>query len=218
MVMSKRTPITGPEIANSITHGAGLLASIAALPVLVVAAAQRGDPWQVVGGALFGTTLILLYLASTLYHAVSGERIKRVMRVVDHSAIYLLIAGTYTPFTLGTLRGPWGWTLLGIIWGLALLGVVAKWTVGFRYPRLSTALYVAMGWLVVIAVQPLAQQLAPGGLAWLAAGGLCYTGGVAFFVTDHRLRYGHAIWHLFVVAGSACHFVAVLLHAGRPAA
>jgi hemolysin III len=213
MAAAERAQTVREEIANCITHGVALLASLAALPILVVAAARRGDPWQVVGGALFGATLILLYLASTLYHALRGERVKRLLRVLDHSAIYLLIAGTYTPFTLGVLRGAWGWALFGTIWTLALLGVFAKSTVGFRYPRLSTALYVAMGWLVLVAIQPLVARLAPEGLLWLVAGGLCYTGGVTFFVTDGKLRYGHAVWHLFVMAGSACHFVAVLLHA-----
>ena len=212
--MKDRDQTLGEEIANCITHGAGLLASLAALPLLIVVAAVRGDPWQVVGGAIFGTTLILLYLASTLYHALPGRRAKEIMRVLDHSAIYLLIAGTYTPFTLGALRGPWGWALLGTIWALALLGVAAKCTIGFRFPRLSTVLYVAMGWLVIIAIRPLAAQLAPAGLALLVAGGLCYTGGVIFYATDARVRYGHALWHVFVVAGSVCHFFAVLGHAG----
>ena len=216
--MMDRDQTLGEEIANSVTHGVGLLASLAALPILIIWAARRGDPWQVVGGSLFGASLILLYLASTLYHAIPRERVKRLLRVLDHSAIYLLIAGTYTPFTLGVLRGPWGWTLLGTIWALAILGVIAKCTVGFRYPRLSTALYVAMGWLVIVAIRPLSAQISPAGLALLAAGGLCYTGGVAFFVADGRLRYGHAAWHLFVVAGSACHFFAVLLYAAQRAA
>jgi hemolysin III len=133
--------------------------------------------------------------------------------VLDHSAIYLLIAGTYTPFTLGVLRGPWGWTLLGTIWTLALLGILAKSTIGFRFPRLSTVLYAAMGWLVLIAIRPLVTHVSPAGLAWLFAGGVCYTAGIAFYATDTRLRYGHALWHLFVVAGSACHVVAVLWYA-----
>ena len=208
----------GEEIANSITHGAGLLASIAALPVLILAASGRRDPWQLVGGAVFGASLVLLYLSSTLYHALPVCRAKHVLRVVDHSAIYLLIAGTYTPFTLGALRGPWGWTLLGIIWGLALFGIVAKWTLGFRFPRLSTLLYLAMGWLIVIGLQPLVANVAPAGIAWLVAGGLCYTGGVVFYAMDGRIRYGHALWHLFVIAGSVCHFVAVLRHSGPASA
>jgi hemolysin III len=136
-----------------------------------------------------------------------------VFRVLDHAAIYLLIAGTYTPFALGPLRGPWGWSLLGTIWGLALLGIVTKAAAGFRYPHVSTGLYVAMGWLGIIAAGPILARIPLAGVAWLVAGGLCYTGGVAFYLTDTRLRYGHAVWHLFVLAGSACHFVAVLWHA-----
>ena len=208
----------GEEIANSIVHGAGMLASIAALLVLMLAAAGQHDVWQIVGGAIFGATLILLYLASTIYHALPAGRAKRILRVLDHSAIYLLIAGTYTPFTLGALRGPWGWALLGTIWTLALFGIAAKSTLGFRFPRLSTLLYIGMGWLVVVAAHPLVTRVSPAGLAWLVAGGLCYTGGVVFYATDTRIRYGHAVWHLFVLAGSACHFAAVLWHAAAPSA
>jgi hemolysin III len=213
--MGDRQQSLGEEIANSITHGVALLASITAVPVLVITAVRRHDPWQVAGGAVFGATLVLLYLASTLYHALPVGTAKRVFRVLDHSAIYLLIAGTYTPFTLGALRGPWGWSLLGIIWTLALLGILAKSTMGFRFPRLSTVLYAAMGWLVLIAIRPLVTHVSPAGLAWLFAGGVCYTAGIAFYATDKRLRYGHALWHLFVVAGSACHVVAVLWYAAR---
>ena len=212
--MSKRSQSVGEELANSIIHGAALLGSLAAFPVLLFAAAAHGDRWQIVSGAIFGATLILLYLSSTLYHAWPPGPAKHGLRVLDHSAIYLLIAGTYTPFMLGALRGPWGWSLLIIIWSLALLGILAKCTIGFRLPRLSTVLYLAMGWLVVVAVGPLIKYVSPSGIAWLVAGGLCYTAGVAFYATDGRLRYGHAIWHLFVAAGSSCHFVAVLWHAG----
>ena len=212
--MSKRSQSVGEELANSIIHGAALLGSLAAFPVLLFATAAHGDRWQLVSGAIFGVTLILLYLSSTLYHAWPPGPAKRGLRVLDHSAIYLLIAGTYTPFMLGALRGPWGWSLLIIIWSLALLGILAKCTIGFRLPRLSTVLYLAMGWLVVVAVGPLIKYVSPSGIAWLVAGGLCYTAGVAFYATDGRLRYGHAIWHLFVAAGSSCHFVAVLWHAG----
>ena len=211
--MDGRPQSLGEEIANAVTHGAGLLAAIAALPVLVLAAAGRRDAWQLVGGAVYGVTLVLLYLASTLYHALPVSRAKRVFRVLDHAAIYLLIAGTYTPFALGPLRGPWGWALLGTIWTLALLGIVAKLTLGFRYPRLSTVFYAGMGWLAVLMVRPLLAHVSPAGIAWLLAGGLCYTGGIAFYATDTRLRYGHALWHVFVVAGSVCHFCAVLWHA-----
>lgn len=211
--MGERRLSLGEEIANSVTHGVGALASIAALPILVVVAVSRGDPWQVVGGAIFGATLIMLYVASTLYHALPHPRAKRVFRVLDHSAIYLLIAGTYTPFALGALRGPWGWALLGAVWTLAALGITAKATLGFRFPRLSTAVYVAMGWLALIAAQPLLAHVGVAGLMWLLAGGLCYTAGVVFFAWE-RLRYGHMVWHLFVAAGSVCHFFAVLWYAG----
>jgi hemolysin III len=216
--MTERAQSLGEEIANSITHGTALVASLGALPILVLTAAGRRDPWQLVGNAVFGVALVVLYLASTVYHSLPVGGAKRVLRVLDHSAIYLLIAGTYTPFTLGALRGPWGWALLGSIWTLALLGILAKSTLGFRFSRLSTVLYLAMGWLVLIAARPLVTHVSPAGLAWLLAGGVCYTGGVAFYATDARLRYGHAIWHLFVVAGSGCHVAAVLWYASPRAA
>jgi hemolysin III len=211
--MSARPQSRPEELLNSLTHGTGLLASLAALPVLVVAASGSRSAAHLVGSAVFGATLVLLYLASTVYHALPSSPAKRVFRVLDHAAIYLLIAGTYTPFALGPLRGPWGWSLLGTIWGLALLGIVIKAAAGIRYPRLSTALYVAMGWLGIIAAEPILANIPTAGVAWLVAGGLCYTGGVVFYLTDTKLRYGHAVWHLFVLAGSACHFVAVLRHA-----
>jgi hemolysin III len=212
--MEARAQTLGEEIANSVTHGVALLASLAALPVLVLTALGRSDPWQLVGGIVFGASLVLLYTSSTLYHAVPESPAKRALRVLDHGAIYLLIAGTYTPFTLGALRGLTGWVLLVTIWALAVFGIVAKIALRFRYPRLSTALYLGMGWLIVLAIRPLVTHVSPAGLAWLFAGGICYTGGVAFYVTDGRLKYGHAIWHGFVTAGSACHFVAVLWYAG----
>ena len=212
--MAERIQSVGEEIANAAIHAAGLLASLAALPVLVAAAAGRNDPSQVVGAAVFGAALVLLYLSSALYHALPAGRAKRAWRVVDHVAIYLLIAGTYTPFTLGALRGPWGWALFATVWALAAVGIAAKCTIGFRYPRLSTLLYLGMGWLVVIALRPLVTHVAPAGLAWLLGGGLCYTAGVAFYATDWRLRYGHAVWHLFVAGGSACHVWAALRHGG----
>jgi hemolysin III len=199
----------GEEIANSVTHGVAALASVAALPILLVVAIARGDPWRIAGSAIFGATLVMLYAASTLYHAIPHPRAKRVFRILDHSAIYLLIAGTYTPFALGALRGPWGWTLFGAVWALAALGITAKATVGFRFARLSTAVYVVMGWLAIIALRPLLTQVGVAGMMWLLAGGLCYTAGVIFFAWE-RLRYGHMVWHLFVAAGSVCHFFAVL--------
>ena len=206
----ERPQSASEELANSLIHGVALLASIAAVPVLMISAFGERDAWQMTGGAVFGASLILLYLASTTYHVVRREPAKRVLRIIDHSAIYVLIAGTYTPFMLGVLRGPWGWTLLAMIWSLALFGIVAKCTIGFRFPRLSTALYLAMGWLIVIALKPLGTHVPPAGIAWLVTGGLCYTGGVVFYARDSRWRYAHALWHVFVVAGSACHFVAVL--------
>ena len=210
--VTARPQSRGEELANSLVHGTGLLASLAALPVLVVSASRTHEPLHLVGSAVFGVTMVLLYLASTVYHALPQSRAKRVFRVLDHSAIYLLIAGTYTPFAFGALRGAWGWSIFGVIWALALAGIVSKLTVGFRYPRLSTLLYVAMGWMGMVAVQPLLVHVPLAGLGWLLAGGLFYTGGVIFYVTDARLRYGHALWHLCVLAGTTCHFVAVLLH------
>jgi len=198
----------GEEVAHSVTHGVGLLASVAGLVVLVVQAAATRDPWRITACAVYATTLVLLYGTSTLYHALSATRARRVFRVLDHSAIFLLIAGTYTPFALVSLRGPWGWSLLGIVWGLALLGITAKAVFGTRWPILSTALYVAMGWVALVAVKPLVAHVPPAAIAWLVAGGLAYTGGVVFYAWT-KLRYSHAIWHLFVLAGSVCHYVAV---------
>ncbi|MBI4537496.1 MAG: hemolysin III family protein [candidate division NC10 bacterium] len=210
--MIEPDPTTGEEIASTVIHGLGLVATIAAIPALAMAAARQGDPWRTVGAAVFGTTLTLLYATSTLYHALPAARLpraKRLFRVLDHAAIFLLIAGTYTPFMLGPLRGPWGWALFGTIWGLAVFGVTLKTTVGFRFPQASTALYLLMGWLVLVAIRPLVARLDRTALAWLVAGGACYTAGVVFFAWE-RLRYGHAVWHLFVTAGSACHYFAVL--------
>ncbi len=203
------------ELANALTHGAGLVASLVALPVLVLAATHGGDALQIVGAGVFGMTLILLYGASAAYHAALPSPRKLMLRRIDHSAIYLLIAGTYTPFALGPLRGPWGWSLLGAVWTMAVIGVVIKSMRAFGQGWLSTALYVGMGWFAVVAVGPLVSRVGWSGLQWLLAGGLAYTGGVVFYATDRRLRFGHAIWHLFVLAGSACHFVAVLYHSAR---
>lgn len=198
------------EFANSLIHGTGLLGSLAALPVLVTAASGHRDPLHLIGSAVFGVALVLLYLSSTVYHALPSCAAKRTFRVIDHAAIYVLIAGTYTPFAFGPLRGPWGWALLAVAWSLAVLGIIAKLRVGFRYPRLSTVLYLLMGWMGVIVLEPLLANMSVTGVLWLLAGGLCYTGGVLFFAFDSRWRYSHAAWHVFVVAGSACHFVAVL--------
>jgi hemolysin III len=211
-----RPQTVGEEIANSISHGIALLLALAAAPVLIVSAVRRGDAADVVGASIFAATMVILYATSMLYHVMPSAgtmRAKRVFQVLDHSAIYLLIAGTYTPFTLGVLRGPWGWTLFGLVWAMALAGIVVKAVAGIRWPWISTALYVAMGWIAVIAIKPLWQLMPAWGLAWLVAGGLFYTLGVGFFATDHRLRYGHFVWHLFVAAGTVCHFVAVLYFA-----
>jgi hemolysin III len=195
---------------NALTHGLGaVLGGVGAIG-LIVAAALQGDPWRIVGVTVFGATLFLLYLASTLYHAASTPRIKARLRVLDHASIYLLIAGTYTPFTLLPLRGGWGWSLFGVVWGLAVVGVVAKlfWT--GRFDGLSTLLYIAMGWVVIVAIVPLFERLGTASLIWLFAGGMAYTVGTIFYATD-RIPYFHAVWHVFVLGGSACHWVAVAL-------
>ena len=202
----------GEEIANSVSHGVGLLAALGAVPFLVVAAVRRGSASAIVGASVFSATLVLLYLASTMYHALPRPKAKRVFRMLDHGAVFLLIAGTYTPFTLGVLRGAWGWTLFGVVWSLAVLGIVLKATGGIRYPRLSTGVYLGMGWLVLIAIRPLWLRVPLTGLLWLLAGGIAYTVGVRFLAAK-RLRYSHFVWHLLVLAGSSCHFVAVFLYA-----
>ena len=211
-MLNDRPQSLAEEIANSATHGVGALLSLAAIPLLVVVAAAGGDAWRVAGAAIFGATLLMLYTTSTLYHALPGERVKSVLRRCDHAAIYLLIAGTYTPFLVGPLRGAWGWSLLAVIWSLALAGVLFKTMVGIRMPHLSTALYLAMGWLIIVAIVPLLHHVPGAGLAWLLAGGLCYTGGVVFYVLDSRMRFAHAVWHLFVLAGSAAHGWAVFAY------
>ncbi|HWT01067.1 MAG TPA: hemolysin III family protein [Pyrinomonadaceae bacterium] len=202
----------GEEIANSITHGVGLLLALSVLPFLITQAVRRGDSANIVGASVFGATLVMLYLASTVYHALPQNRAKSVFQILDHAAIYLLIAGTYTPFTLGVLRGAWGWTLLALIWGMAIFGVVLKAVSGTKCRRLSMCLYLAMGWLVLIAVRPVLSSVPAAGIVWIAAGGVAYTSGVAFFAAE-RMRYSHSIWHLFVLAGSVCHVFAVLWYA-----
>ena len=196
------------EVASSITHALGGLLAVAALTLLVTAA---GDARRVVAVSVYGATLVFMYVASTAYHLVRPPRAKRVMRIMDHASIYLLIAGTYTPVTLLAMRGGWGWGLFGVTWGLAVVGVVLKLFFIDRHEMLSTLLYVAMGWIVLVAAKPLLASLPAGGLAWLLGGGVAYTAGVAFFVWD-VLPFNHAIWHLFVLAGSVCHFFCVLLY------
>ena len=201
----------GEEIANSLSHGVGFMAILAVTPLLVLGAIPHGAA-SIVGVSIFAATMAVLYLASTLYHAFPHSRAKRVFRVIDHGAIFLLIAGTYTPFTLGILRGAWGWALFGTVWGLALAGILFKVIGGLRYPIASTVIYVAMGWLVVVAIQPLWQRLPPAGLMWLVAGGVAYTGGVAFYALK-RVRYSHFLWHLCVLTGTTCHVFAVIGYA-----
>lgn len=213
LAASKRAQSRGEEIANSLSHGFGLIAAVVATPFLILHALRQGDAAFIVGASVFAATMVLLYLASTLYHALPAGRAKGVFRVIEHSAIFLLIAGTYTPFTLGVLHGAWGWTMLGLVWGLAAAGVVLKALNRMAHPVLSTGLYLLMGWLIVVAAQPLSARVPASGLLWLVAGGLAYTLGVIFYTFDSRVRYGHFIWHLFVMAGTACHYFAVLWYA-----
>lgn len=210
--MPERPQSMGEEIANSVIHGVALLAAIAAVPFLIAAVRDLGAA-NVAGASVFAATMILLYLTSTLYHALPAGRAKRVFMKLDHGAIYLLIAGSYTPFALGVLGGPWGWTLFGLVWSLAALGVTLKAVDRLSHPWLSTGLYLLMGWLVLIAIVPLVERVAPAGVALLVAGGLAYTVGVVFFMLDSRIRYAHAVWHGFVVAGTGFHFFAVLGYA-----
>ena len=205
----ERTQSPGEEIANSVSHGVGFLAAVASAPVLVLSAARHDGAAQIVGASVFAATMVLLYLTSTLYHSLPRNRAKRVFQVLDHAAIFLMIAGTYTPFTLGVLRGTWGWTLFGLVWSLALAGAVLTAVGGVRYPKLTTWLYLAMGWLIIIAVKPLWLRMPSEGLLWLLAGGIAYTVGVVFYAAK-RVRYCHFVWHLFVMAGTGCHFIAVL--------
>lgn len=201
----------GEEIANSVSHGIACLASAAAFPILVSAAVKRGDAAGIVGASVFATTMVLLFLASTIYHGLPRNRAKRVFKVLDHGAIYLFIAGTYTPFTLGVLRGAWGWTLFGIVWGLSLIGVVLQTVGGVRNSTISTWVYLGMGWLILIAIKPLWLQV-PEGLFWIVTGGVAYTAGAAIYAAD-RFKYAHFVWHLFVILGVVSHFIAVLLYA-----
>ena len=200
------------EVANSVTHGVGTALSIAGLVILVTMAARRGDAWHVTSFAIFGSSLVLLYLASTLYHSLPQGASKRLFRVIDHACIYLLIAGTYTPFTLTVLRGPMGWTLFGLVWGLALAGVIFKVFMGHRYRIFSTIAYVLIGWVAVIAVKQMVEVMPLAGFLWIVAGGLAYTFGVVFYAYDKRVPYFHAAWHLMVMTGSLCHFVAILFY------
>jgi hemolysin III len=202
----------GEEIANTVSHGVGFLAALAAIPLLVLSGLQKGGPGAVVGGAIFGTTMALLYLTSTLYHAVPPGPTKQLLRRLDHSAIFLLIAGTYTPFTLGVLGGGWGWSLFGVVWGIAVFGIFFKLVYGPRFPKVSAIMYLAMGWLILIAARPLWLSLPGWGMFLLILGGLAYTLGLVFYLNP-KIRFGHFVWHLFVMAGTTFHFFSVLLYA-----
>jgi hemolysin III len=201
----------GERIANSVTHGVGAVLAAGGLAVLVTAAALHGNAWHIVGCAIFGTALVLLYTASTLYHSIPNSRARRVLQAFDHSAIFVCIAGTYTPFTLVTLRGPWGWSLFGVVWAAAIGGIVQRAVMGRRAPIVRVVLYVAMGWVAVVAFKPLVAALASGGVALVIGGGVAYTLGILFYATDRR-AYHHAIWHGFVLVGSVLHFLAVFLY------
>ena len=203
------------ERFNSISHLIGSAAALAGTACLIVVAARQGDPWKVVSFSIYGTSLVLLYSFSTLYHSLPG-RGKAVFRTLDHLAIYLLIAGTYTPFTLVTLRGPWGWSIFGVVWALALFGIVLD-TLGTRGARtVSLVIYLLMGWLIVVALKPLLQALPTTGTVWLLLGGVFYTSGVFFYVLDEKVTHFHGIWHLFVMAGSLSHYVAIFNFVARP--
>jgi hemolysin III len=199
------------ERFNGLTHLSGALLAFAGAVVLVVIASLKGDPWKIVSFSIYGATLVFLYLCSTLYHSLRG-RAKDILRKFDHSAIYLLIAGSYTPFALVTLNGPWGWSLLGVVWGLAVLGVAQEIWFAKGQRLTSLAIYLLMGWCAVVAVVPLIDALSWAGFAWVAAGGAVYTAGIVFYVYDERFRHFHGIWHLFVMAGSAVHYTAIVLY------
>lgn len=199
------------ERFNSITHTVGAVLAALGGTLLIVLAARSGDPWKVVSFSVYAATLLALYLTSTLYHSIRGPA-KDVWRTLDYCAIYLLIAGSYTPFTLVSLRGSWGWWMFGAVWSLALIGIVQEIWYAKGARVLSLVIYVLMGWLGVIAAGPLISALSWDGFMWLAAGGVLYTGGIGFYATDHKLRHGHGVWHLFVLGGSICHFGAVLFY------
>ena len=216
--MGTRTQTVGEEIANSVSHGLGLVAAIAAVPFLIETTFRHGDTANKVGVTIFSATVVLLYFASCIYHAVPWQRVKSICRRFDHGAIFLMIAGTYTPFTLGVLHGPLGWTLFVVVWTLALAGVVLKAMNRLSHPVASLASYIVLGSLILIAIGPLLERVPTPGLLLIAAGGLAYVMGVGFFANDSRLRYGHFVWHLFVVSGTSCLFFAVMWYAGAPVA
>ena len=205
----------GEEIAHSVTHGLGAVLSVVGLMLLIIRAANTGDLWHIVSFTIFGATLVVLYVSSTLYHALIPPRARQVFKVLDHIAIYLLIAGSYTPFLLVTLRGPWGWSLFGVVWGLSIAGIVFKVFSAGRFKLLSTIFYLGLGWLCVVAAKPLVSQVPAEGLVWLVAGGLAYSVGTIFYLW-RGMKFHHAVWHVFVLVGSTCHFWAIYEYVGRP--
>lgn len=207
-----RSQSLGEEIANTVSHGAALVAAIVAVPFLIAATLDLSVA-NLIAAAMFAVTMVTLYLTSTLYHALPAGQAKRVFKKLDHGAIYLFIAGSYTPFALGALKGPWGWSLLALVWSMALVGIALKVLDRLSHPWLSTALYLVMGWLVLIAAVPLVEHVPTPGIVLLAAGGIAYTAGVVFFLLDCRMRYAHTIWHGFVAVGTGCHYFAVLSYA-----
>lgn len=206
--LRERDQSPGEEIANSVSHALGAVVAVIAAVALVNAAVERGTRSEIIGSATFAVTMVVVYVTSTIYHGLPRNRAKKVFKVLDHSAIFLLIAGTYTPFTLGVMRGTLGWILLVTVWSLAVLGIVFTAVSRLRYPTICTLIYVAMGWLMVIGIKPMWAHMSPSGLVWLGAGGMAYTGGIVFFAVD-RVRFGHLLWHLCVIAGTACHYIAV---------
>lgn len=214
MKIKKRLQTRAEEFANSISHGVGLLAALVGAPVLIASTVRSGSSANIVGAVVFALSMVLMYLNSSLYHLMPQGRVKQIFRKLDHAAIFLLIAGTYTPFTLGVLSGTLGWTLFGLVWGIAGLGLLLMQFDRLANPWISNGLYLAMGWLIVVATVPMATRMATSGLLLLLAGGLAYSGGVVFYALDARLRFGHFVWHLFVIAGTVCHFFAVLWYAG----
>lgn len=212
-VSTDRPQTLGEEIANTVSHGIGFLLAVASLPILAYVAARDGRAADVVAASIFSATMMVLYFVSALYHAVPAGPAKTWLNRLDHAAIFLFIAGSYTPFVLGVLHGPWGWSLFGVVWAIAAVGVTLKLLNRLSHPLLSTGLYVAMGWVAVVAAGPLMHRMPAAGLAWLVAGGLSYTAGAVVFLFDSRFRFAHFLWHLFVLAGSLCHFFAALWYA-----
>ncbi len=208
MEKTARLQSRGEELANAFTHALGAALGVAGLAVLVTAAAERGDAWKVVSFSVFGAAMVLLYTMSTLYHLATNERVKNFLHILDHASIFLLIAGSYTPVSLVTMRGAWGWSIFGVVWGIAIVGIVLKIFFTGRFRTASTILYLAMGWLIVVAIKPLLTLMPPAGLYWFLAGGLSYSLGTIFYMWK-SLRYGHAVWHLFVLGGTVCHFFGV---------